>query len=282
MYPSLSLYDMVDVGGFDLADVAGKTYIGLYNKLLTAMQSEYDIVLYNWYCAKILLPPSDVTLEMGSDNFISINGIIFVRPNDTVYIPSMGVLPVIEQLSVVENGTYVAPSGVDGYSPVSVAVPAGVLQALSITENGIYNPPSGVYGFSSVVADVSSMSSDLTYYLSHYGGGSEYSGYIYGTDVISNCHMVLLSDMSQNSSATSGTLSQSYRDFSALVLQGIYNKQRQSQYDTTMCYYLVTTGKAYWAGMKDRNSSYTCNVTLTGDTTFTLSGNKQVIIYGIP
>ena len=31
--------------------------------------------------------------------------------------------PVIEALSVTENGTYNAPEGVDGYSPVSVNVP---------------------------------------------------------------------------------------------------------------------------------------------------------------
>ena len=33
--------------------------------------------------------------------------------------------------------------------------------------------------------------------------------------------------------------------------------------------------------MKDRNSSYTCNVTFTDANTCSLSGNKQVIIYGI-
>jgi hypothetical protein len=33
--------------------------------------------------------------------------------------------PVIESLSVTENGTYTAPSGIHGYSPVTIAVPTG-------------------------------------------------------------------------------------------------------------------------------------------------------------
>lgn len=49
--------------------------------------------------------------------------------------------PVIEALSVTKNGTYEAPSGVDGYSPVTVNVPIpeGYIQpsgTKSITENG--------------------------------------------------------------------------------------------------------------------------------------------------
>ena len=157
MYPALTLYDMVDVGGLDLADIVGKTYIGLYNKLLAAMSSEYDTVLYNWYCAEILLPPADVTLEIDSDNFISINGIIFIRPNDTVFIPSMVVIPVIEQLAVTENGTYIAPSGVDGFSPVTVNVEQvqPVFETLSVIENGTYYPETGVDGFNQVTVNVS-------------------------------------------------------------------------------------------------------------------------------
>ena len=36
-----------------------------------------------------------------------------------------GITPVINSLSVTENGTYTAPSGVDGYSPITVNVPTG-------------------------------------------------------------------------------------------------------------------------------------------------------------
>lgn len=36
-----------------------------------------------------------------------------------------GITPVINSLSVTENGTYTAPSGVDGYSPITVNVPSG-------------------------------------------------------------------------------------------------------------------------------------------------------------
>lgn len=38
-----------------------------------------------------------------------------------------GGAPIIEALSITANGTYTAPSGVDGYSPVTVNVPSQTL-----------------------------------------------------------------------------------------------------------------------------------------------------------
>ena len=64
--------------------------------------------------------------------------------------------PVIQSKTINENGTYTAPEGVDGYSPVVVNVPATqpVIESKTITENGTYTPESGVDGFSPVIVDV--------------------------------------------------------------------------------------------------------------------------------
>ena len=64
--------------------------------------------------------------------------------------------PVVEALSVTENGIYNAPSGVDGFTPVDVNVPSRepVLESLSITDNGTYTPSAGVDGYNSVDVNV--------------------------------------------------------------------------------------------------------------------------------
>lgn len=49
----------------------------------------------------------------------------------------------VRPLSVVENGTYTAPSG-SAYNPVDVNVEAEVtVEALSVASNGTYTAPSG-------------------------------------------------------------------------------------------------------------------------------------------
>lgn len=68
---------------------------------------------------------------------------------------------VIQSLSIQANGTYTAPSGVDGYSPVVVNVPerVPVVESKEITANGTYKPPQGVDGFNNVVVNVPSSGS---------------------------------------------------------------------------------------------------------------------------
>lgn len=64
--------------------------------------------------------------------------------------------PIIESLSITENGTYTPEEGVDGFAPVTVNVPTPqpVLQGLNVTSNGTYTPEQGVDGFNQVVVDV--------------------------------------------------------------------------------------------------------------------------------
>lgn len=74
---------------------------------------------------------------------------------------SSGQEAVIQSLSLTANGTYTAPSGVDGYSPVVVNVPerVPVVESKEITQNGTYTPPQGVDGFNNVVVNVPSSGS---------------------------------------------------------------------------------------------------------------------------
>ena len=71
-------------------------------------------------------------------------------------IKTLGKVPVIESKSITENGTYTAPEGVDGYSPitVNVPVPQPVIQEKIITENGTYTAPEGVDGYNPITVDV--------------------------------------------------------------------------------------------------------------------------------
>ena len=69
-------------------------------------------------------------------------------------IKTVGKVPVIQEKTVTENGTYTAPSGVDGYSPVIVNVPPPTLRKLNVVANGNYTPSTGVDGYNEVEVSV--------------------------------------------------------------------------------------------------------------------------------
>ena len=78
---------------------------------------------------------------------------------------------IISALSITQNGTYnAADYGCDGFEPVlvNVAVPEPVIQSKTITKNGTYTAPEGVDGYSPVI--VKNPYEDL-YKLEHGGGG---------------------------------------------------------------------------------------------------------------
>lgn len=279
-------YNMVDMGGIDLAEANGTVVDGLYAKIVEAVNTCGDVVLYNWKFAGIEISPQHTSILMGDP--IIISGAVQVTAQDEVTVP--GINPgslVLVPLEVSENGRY-DPSDydADGFSEVGVAIPGPSLTTLTVSENGTFLPPVGYAGFNEVTVAVSGggASAGVQSYLEQiapkYSGGYEYKNYIYGTTKIEDWNLVLLADASQG--ANSVQLTESIENFSGIILQGIYNKQRTSEFNTTLLYLSPQLYIAYWAGMKDRNQSYTCNVTFTSNTGATLSGNKQVIIYGIP
>ena len=220
--------------------------------------------------------------------------------------------PELQEKTAVENGVVTPDSGYDGLSRVTVNVSAATpsLQEKTVTANGTVTPDAGYDGLSSVVVNVptggggASVPGKVARFVNDYSRNgiddadftvsstgavsvesikSEYYGCIYGnTTMIEDLGLVLLGDFSQGGVAEGNALSGSIGDYSAVILQGIYNKNRTSNYNTSMLYYPPELNTACWAGMKDRNSNYNCNVTFTDAQTVSLSGNRQVIIYGVP
>lgn len=280
-------FDMVDMEGVDLLRVQGIPLEGIYDKLVESITLCRYQCLYNWKFNDILIPPTYVEMEVGEDEEVIVNFGITVTPDDIIHLQTIEpgpAEPVIVSLFVEENAVYNVPSGVDGFNPVTVDVPqpSPVIQSLSVTENGTYTSPAGVDGYSPVTVNVSGqISENLLDYMSDLQYGAEYASYIYGSSKIEEWNLELLADTSQAATDSVELLS-SINNYSAIVLQGIYQSNRTSNYNTTSLYTPILLNHSYWAGMKDRNATYTCMVTFIDSTHATLTGTKKVLIYGMP
>lgn len=123
-------YNIVDMGGIDLAEANGTVVEGLYAKIVEAVNACGDVVLYNWKFAGIEIVPQHTSILLGDP--ITINGAIQVTEQDLVTVPGINPEPpeppeppVITPLSVTENGQYTATPPVAGFNPVTVAVEGG-------------------------------------------------------------------------------------------------------------------------------------------------------------
>lgn len=144
-------YNMVDMGGIDLAEANGTVVDGLYSKIVEAVNACGDVVLYNWKFAGIEIAPQHTSILMGDP--IIISGAVQVTVQDEVTVP--GINPAIIPLSVTANGTFSADDyDADGFDPVVVSLPPPVLAALTAESNGLYLPPEGAAGFSQALVNV--------------------------------------------------------------------------------------------------------------------------------
>lgn len=153
-------FNMVDMGGIDIATVNGTVVEGLYNKLLEGMDACGNLILYNWKFAEIEIVPSACSILI-EDEAIIVNGTVRVSSEDVLSLIWADPPPVpVSPLIVNANGIYKAEPPASGFNPVTVNVPHPRTVPIVITENGIYSPPPGVFAFSSVTAKVSGGVSD--------------------------------------------------------------------------------------------------------------------------
>lgn len=177
-------FNMVDMEGIDLIESQGVEVPGLYEKLVESIaQCRYQC-LYNWKFDGILIPPTYVEMT-ATDESVSINGGVSVDLDDIVHIESLVIVPVVEALSVTENGVYTPEEGVDGFAPVEVEVNP-TIESLEVSANGVYTAPEGVDGYSPVTVSVQALTPNYEYLEPDYSGlGYSYvstSGDYYGSN----------------------------------------------------------------------------------------------------
>ena len=128
-------------------------------------------------------------------------------------ISTIGRTPVIEEKSITENGTYTAPEGVDGYSPivVNVPIPQPVIESKRITENGTYTAPEGVDGCSPVIVDVPSKE-EITLNATENGTYTPPSGKVYDSAIVNVPAVNILSNCFNSSIAGNMSVNYSIED----------------------------------------------------------------------
>lgn len=121
-------FNIVDFGGFDLANDFNTQLPGIYDKIVDAHWNCVYIMCFGLKFAEIDVAPQYIIPEL-HEGYIMLNNSIRITRDDFVYIPGIEPPPpepVIEPLFVAENGTYTTSEGVDGFNPVTVSVSASV------------------------------------------------------------------------------------------------------------------------------------------------------------
>lgn len=134
-----------------------------YEKASGALTAGTYVTVYKWLYQGFMLAPSLCDAVDATDHINLVDringGIISVYPDDTITVDggSPGRVPVVEPLQVNANGIYTPSAGVDGFSPVSVAVPSQSepnVVPINIVDNGTYTAYGEYDGFSPITVNV--------------------------------------------------------------------------------------------------------------------------------
>lgn len=161
-----------------------------YEKASGALTAGTYVTVYKWLYQGFMLAPSLCDAVDATDHINLVDrtngGIIEVYPDDTVTVTG-GVAPggaVIVPLQASSNGVYNAPGGVDGYNPVSIAVPSQsepIIEPLSVSTNGTFTAPAGIDGYSPITVSVEGSSDIGVIYQVVFTKSSDSVGYmVYG------------------------------------------------------------------------------------------------------
>lgn len=178
-------YNMVDMAGIDLAEVNGSEVPGIYSRIVEAVNSCGDVILYNWKFASIEISPQYTQILLVEDGLI-INGVIQVTELDQVSI--IGVeppVPPLVPLVATENRQYNPEPPIVGFSPVTVSVPIPIprIVDINIEKNGTYDPQDhNADGFGIVSVNVSGTHEDIeaVHVWTNSTGGTNASVYVQG------------------------------------------------------------------------------------------------------
>lgn len=133
-------YKMIDLNGLDLAEINGEEVLGIYNKISSAYTTSRFAIMCNWKFADIVLAPAHVLITVDENNNFIINDWILVSQNDTIRLIGVIPEPVLVELTVTENGTYVPATGQDGFSEVNVNLSIPQPYNDNPTEDGVASP----------------------------------------------------------------------------------------------------------------------------------------------
>lgn len=227
-------FNMVDMGGIDIATVNGTVVEGLYNKLLEGMDACGNLILYNWKFAEIEIVPSACSILI-EDDAIIVNGTIRVDSDDVISLIWADPPPVpVSPLIVNANGIYTAEPPSSGFNPVTVNVPNPSTVPIVILENGTYYPPPGAFAFSSVTAQVpvGVSDNDLLFHFDDFTNSGKMNAAFY------NKNGYLISDEQSKFGGTSLKVNSSPSTGGAVYFEGGFTLANQ---DFTLDFWVMQT-----------------------------------------